>query len=289
MKWFKRLVFSVALLVVVAVTGGIVAWRLGHSSPDWYRIRHLDPQAAAAAARSIDDKVIATLSWAAEAQSAETRARNGTASQPAQGVTSWPITFSEDELNALFHQWEHTSKWDERYVTYISDPAVVLHEGHLILAATARELGTVISAHFEPQIDSNGKLRMKLLSVRSGRLPIPQAAFSKYQTQLEERLRFTLPQYQRRATIAPDGYSNGDAAAAAMAKLLLKSLHDEPAEPLLFVPVPAQKTFLPVRISELKIEDKNISFKVDALKAGQRQALLQYLQEPYATASASSD
>ena len=70
----------------------------------------------------------------------------------------------------------------------------------------------LVSAHFEPVLE-NEKLRLRVVNVLGGQLPLPQALWGGYRQKLEQSLREKIPQWQARATIGPDG-ANRDAVGA---------------------------------------------------------------------------
>jgi hypothetical protein len=333
MKWFKRLLLTFgALAIILGLVGGYLYVFVYHGTPDWYpRAKKIDPAAEAAAARRVEDKVAQTLNWASAAQAQQDRARHaaneptGTAPKsPAQPttrlddvgrqVTDEPLhlSFTEEELNAFFAKWEKLYDWDRKYSQYISDPAIILHDGRIILAGRSKDLGTVLSAHFDPQLtaaagdgaeratdppraaqasagasstaaaDEPGrKLYLKLDRLLAGNLPLPQSFFDKYRAALGGRLKASLPGYQREATLFRDGTANTAAVVATMGKLFLHALDREPGAPILFLPVPGKEGSMPVQLTDVRVQDRTLSLTIKLLDRSERQALLSEIRRPY--------
>jgi hypothetical protein len=285
-KWIKRVTLFVVGLALVLGLAAVAAYFFGvRRSPEWLRRPVASAAERAAAANRLDQKIMETLSVVREmdaADPAQSRPASADDKRPAasQPATRLRVSFTEDELNASFQKWDKLYGWSERYKAYIQDPTVVLHDGRIIIAGRSDEMGTVVSLHFEPALDAKGQLQLRLSSVLAGRLPLPQAFFEKYRVATQTRLQASLPELQRRAEFKPDGSANTEAMSAAMAKLFLHVLADEPAEPVLFLPV-RQKRSVPVRLTEVTVDDKTLSLAVKPLNAAERVALLERIRERY--------
>jgi hypothetical protein len=280
MKWIKRLVL---LVVFVGVFAGVLAgagWWLSHRAPAWYARRHQSPQERAAAAARAEQEVQRTLGWAQDQQAYADSTRNGgpPSTRPAKTLR---IALSEDELNGFFQKWDKEFHWSERFQQYLSDPQIVLHNGRLILAATAKEMGTVVSIVFAPRLQG-AKLNMPVEQVLAGRLPLPQGVWDRYREPLEERIGESLPDWQEGAEIRPNGTANTDAVAAAMGELLLDVLSNHPAPAVLFLPydVSNQHRSLPVKVTSVQIANKTLTLIVEPMSSDERQALLTTIRAP---------
>ena len=298
MKWLKRLLVVVACVLLVLIIGAAIAWRMLRGRPDWYAEQHIDPAAQQAAAARAEDEVRRTIDWAA-AQQAEERAR--LAAPPATGPVpsatapatrsagdarrALTVRFTEQELNAAFNKWGTLYRWDEKYGDSISDPRIVLHEGRVIVAGAVKEFGSVVSLHFEPRVQPDGRLRFDLVRVLGGRLPLPQSVFDNYRRKLESKVRAALPGLQQGARIAPDGSANEKAVAAAMSKLLLRVLARESDEAVLFLTA-NQGTQVPVKLTGMDIDGKSFAATVELMNAVERAALLDRIKAPEAAADA---
>ena len=290
MKWFKRLALFVVGLVLVLGLAGVGAYVYGvRATPEWLRRPVATEAERIAAANSADQKILDTLSQVREM---EAYAAAGAAPDPAdkrplatQPADKLKVTFTEAELNASFRKWDRLYGWTKRYHNYVQDPSIVLHGGRIIVAGESAEMKTVVSLHFEPKLVPKGKLTLSLDSVLAGRLPLPQAFFEKYRTSARTKLQGALPRLQREAELGKDGSANSEAMAAAMAKLFLRVLANEPGEPVLFLPVGEQRS-VPVRLTDVRIEDKELSLTVKPLNAKERVALIERIREPYLDAAA---
>jgi hypothetical protein len=312
MKWLKRLLVVVACALVVLVVGAAIAWKMLRGRPDWYADVQADPAARQAAAARAEDEVKRTIDWAA-AQQAEERARlqaggdfgpspdNGgpatgsvaaatgpstLAPPPAAGLRrALTVRFTEQELNAAFNKWGALYHWDEKYGQTISDPRIVLHDGRVIVAGSVTDLGAVVSLHFEPRVQDDGRLRFDLVRVLGGRLPLPQSMFDSYRERIAAKVRAALPALQQGARIAPDGSANEKAVAAAMSKLLLRVLRGQADDAVLFLTA-NQGTQVPVKLTGLTIDGKTIAATVELMNARERAALLERIKEPEAPTGA---
>ena len=298
MKWMKRLLRIVAVVVVVVAIGAGVAWYLLRGTPSWYPIAQLDPVAQQAAAVRAENELKRTIDWAASQQAEERAAIHASksgatrpTSAPSTGPSSRPsltVAFSEQELNAAFEKWGKAYGWDIAYGQYITNPRIVLHDGRLIFAGDVPSFGTVVSLHFQPAVDAQGRLQFELARVLGGRLPLPESAFDKYREKLEAKVRGSLPELQRGADIKPDGSANDKAVAAALGKLLLRVLDRQPEEAVLFLPA-NQGTRVPVKLADVDIEGKSIGLTVQLMTPAERAELLERIKEPYQRAVAEGE
>jgi hypothetical protein len=283
-SWFKRLLVAAACVAVVLVVCAVVGLTMLRGRPSWYPEQAADPAAREAAAARAENEFQRTIDWASSQQAAELRVLAGPqvspASAPAAADRALTIHFTEQELNAAFEKWGSAYGWNDKYGQYIADPRVVLHDGRVIVAGEVKDLGTLVSLHFEPHVDPDGRAHFDLVRVLGGRLPLPQSMFDKYRRQLEQRLRSALPALQQGASIAPDGSTNEKAVNAALSKLLLHVLAGEPAEAVLFLTANRGRK-VPVRLTGVTIDGKSISVTVETQNAAERAELLRRIREPY--------
>ena len=279
MKWVKRLILFVLFLgVFVGVLSG-AGWWLSRRVPAWYARRHISPQEAAAAAHRAEREVQRTLSWAQDQQAYADSSRHGAPStRPAKALQ---IALTEDELNGFFQKWDHQFHWTDQCERYLSDPQIVLHNGRLILAATAKEMGSVMSIVFAPRLE-DGKLNMPVEQVLAGRLPLPQSFWDRYRSPIEERIDAALPEWQAGAEIRANGTANADTVSAAMGELLLDILDNHPAPPVLFLPYEfgSNHRSLPVKVTGVEIANKTLTLTLEPLNPEERQELLAALRAP---------
>jgi hypothetical protein len=297
MKWLKRLLRIVALVVVLVVVGAGVAWYLLRGTPSWYEVVQVDPAARQAAAVRAENELKRTIDWAASQQAEERAALYAARGAPAAAPSSsaagpstrraLSVTFTEQELNAAFEKWGKAYGWDTAYGHYITDPRIILHDGRLIFAGDVPSVGTVVSLHFQPAVDQEGRLQFELVRVLGGRLPLPESAFDKYRRKLEAKVRASLPELQRGADIKPDGSANDKAVAAALAKLLLRVLDRRPGEAVVFLPA-NQGTRVPVKLADVNIEGKSIGLTVQLMTPQERAELLRRIREPHDAVSSAA-
>jgi len=273
-KWIKRLLLVVAigltLLVAVALTG---LWMI-RAEPAFYRPVTLTPEQREAAAQRATNKLATIQNQAARlhASAASTRVVNA-----GDEIT---VSFTADELNAFFDKWSNFQNWKAGYQRYIEDPVVILQDGRIILAARVKEMNMVASLHFEPRIDERGQLNLQLARVLGGRLPLPATVISGYEDRLTSALRRNLPAWQSNAAIDNNGAANPSAISASAAELLFHVLAHEPAEPVLYLPIMAQKGSVPVRINNVRIENETLTLTVKPMNRDQQQALLDRIRHP---------
>jgi hypothetical protein len=123
-------------------------------------------------------------------------------------------------------------------------------------------------------------LDLELDQVLAGRLPLPQTFLDRYRTSARTRLEAALPGLQHKAEFKPDGSANAEAMSAAMAKLFLHVLRGEAAEPVLFLPVRNERS-IPVRLTDVAVDDKTLTLTVKPLNAAERVALLERIRERF--------
>lgn len=279
MKWFKRLLLLVVFVGVLAGVIGAGGWWMSKREPSWYARRRATPQETAAAAHRAEREVQRTLSWAEDQQAYTDSSQRGSPStQPARTLT---ISLTEDELNGFFQKWDASFGWTRNCSQYLSDPQIVLQEGKLILAARAKEMGTVISIVFAPRLEA-GKLQMPVEQVLAGRLPLPQTFWDKYRVMLTDRLEEPLGGWQEKAEIHANGTANPDTMSAAMSELLINILNDRAAQPVLFLPydVSNGRHSLPVKLIDVQISNKILLLEVKPLSPVERKDLLASIRAP---------
>jgi hypothetical protein len=278
MKWQKRILLIIAILLTGVLAVLAASYYLMKGVPDWYHPRHQTAQQRDNAARSAEQKLADVQNWAADAQAAEIRARSG---RPATTPTSATVTFTEDELNAFFYKWAEFYHFQDRYGQYLSEPVLVLQDNRLILAAQAQKLDAVVSFHFEPSVDDQGQLHLKLVRVLAGRLPMPDALWSSQKSRLERSIKAHLPRWQQDAIIDPSGIANDNAVMAGMGKLILHLLNNQPSQAVIFLPIIQNAGIrkVPVRLLDVSIAPHALTLTVDRLTSSERTEYLQQLRQ----------
>ena len=293
---FRRIVL-VALIVVLVGLGAMLgsAYLLARGAPAWYR---LQGKAEAAAAATLENKLIvyydrmaAAQAWRVRHQAATTESstrRFSSTAEAAAAVTKDPtldpfeIQFTDAELNAFFDKWASAGGRRDAMDQYVSDPRILIQQGKLILAATVRDMGTVVSVEMEPRLDEAGQLELNLGRAYAGMLPLPQAVLASRKGQIERVLRRKLVGYQASARFTADGVANGAAAAAGINELLLCALAKQPAEAVLFLPYdlahPGRS--VPVKMEAISLGEGSITMRVREMDAAERARLFERLEKP---------
>jgi hypothetical protein len=290
MKFLKALIVFLVVLVLGAVLASVVGWFLLRGTPDWYKADAITAEQRQAAANKAEDMLTRMTNWAGAAQARRaSQVADGPTTTQASGVLGhepsqpFEIQFTDVELNAFFNKWADLD--DRRAVMdrYVENPRLALRDHQLILAGNVKDLGMVVSLQFEPKIDERGKLRMDLVRVMGGLLPLPDAMWADKREKFEKMLRSELPKYQRSAKFSSEGTANGAAASAAMDKLLLATLNREPAAPVVFVPYQVSRlnSSVPAKITAVSIQDHTLTMTVEQMTTDERDALLTWLREPY--------
>jgi hypothetical protein len=282
-----------AIAVVLTGAAALSYWAF-KGTPDYYHRPQLSAQERADAANRATQKFLGTSTWANDLQASEHRAildgaGAGATTAPATSPNqSHTVSFSEQELNALFEQW--SSRVEQTYSKHVREPAIALRADRIILVGTVAEMGTVASAHFQPLIDDQGRLLLTLESVRAGRLPMPEIVWAAQRDRAIAALRARLPKWQAGATIAPNGVANADAVAAHLSKLLFDVLARRPREPVLFLPFDPQRpsSAVPVQLTSVRVTDGELTLTVESMPPAARAALLDRIREPVPGATASA-
>jgi hypothetical protein len=270
-KWLKRLGIVLASLVGVLLGALLIAWMLLRSTPGWYPTAILSAEQRENVARSAQDKLIIVQNAADEARANEYAvSRRNAARAPSAAIT---LTLSDDEINALLEKWTVWPIVKAGYEKFMSDPRIVLGEGRLILAGHVAEVEAVASVHFAPRIDEQGQLRVEMVRVQAGRLPIPQALLARYQQQAVGAVNRRMFRWRQVARIDDTGVANDDAIQAVFGDLLLSVLADRPSEAVTFVPLIGGKV-LAVKLLDIRIEPHKLTLTVQPMLPTEREAIL---------------
>ncbi|HLL89165.1 MAG TPA: hypothetical protein VK324_07665 [Tepidisphaeraceae bacterium] len=275
MKWFKRIVLFAGLLVIVMMLGALY---LARDTPDWYERPVLTvAQRQAAAQRAQDELLSAQSRFVTDA--ADRSAGRTPATGPAEVRT---ISVGDEELNSLFDAWADNRNWREPIGKFVHDPVLLFRKDRIILAGVVKEMGNAVaSLHFEPRLTPDGQLDLNLVSVRGGNLPMPEAVYAKHRDRLVASLVRCLPEWQREAKLRPNGLTNNAAIAAGLGKMLVGGLTHRPSDAVLFVPTANNQGGVPVKLTDVTVEDGRLSLTVTPLDPGERQALIDRLREPF--------
>jgi hypothetical protein len=284
-KWIKRTLLAIASLLCAAAVLSASGVLMFKAAPAWYHPRGTgSPQERAAAAERAEAQIEQTHNWAAKVKADEDKVlyarRTGAAAPTTRATDPLTITFTEQELSAFFDKWSTAYHWSDKYAAYIEDPAIVLRDGRLILAAKVKELGAIASFQFRPALDATGRLRLELVRVMGGRLPLPDAVWTPQRDKIASSLRRNLPMWQGSAKIEENGASNFATMAASLSRLFLGALHRQAVDPILFLPLVDQGKSVPVRLTQLDIDDARLTMTVVPLNPAERVRLLNRIRSP---------
>jgi hypothetical protein len=286
MKRLKRILLIIALLLTVLalfLSGGVV---LVHGTPEYYKPIVLTREQIDAASQSAEQTLARMQSIAAENHSAQIRSASAQ-TQPTTSLSDeYTFAFSQDELNALFLKWAALHGWRDELDRIVTDPMIILTHGRVILAghAKVKNLQTILSLHFEPRVDDQGRFDLNLVSVMAGKLPLPrELVLGPVRQRLQSGIGWRLARWQERAHIEPSGIANHDAMYASLAKLLIHEVNDEPTPAVLFLP--NGQGLVPVRLARVSVASGSISFAVAPVDPHERQEVLDELRRPLHDAS----
>jgi uncharacterized protein YpmS len=274
-KWIKSLMLLVALLLVTILAVVYGSFRLFKGAPDWYHRSAVSLAQRELLARQAFNKFADIQNAAALARRDEIAGASASSSSTPTPIV---VSFSDDELNAFFEKWANYANWKSNYDRYVQDPLIILEDGHLILAGQVLDLDAVVSLQLNPRIDADGRLDLRLDRVLAGRLPLPRFFIGPYKDRLTASLRRNLPRWQHFAAIDSDGTANSALISASMARLFIHTLDHTSADPILFLPLVQSHANVPVRVSDVKLEDHNLTMTVLPLSAGEREALVKRVQ-----------
>jgi hypothetical protein len=285
MKWLKRLLYLIALVLLAIIAFALVGIPLYRGTPSWYRPRIATTQQIKDAANSADQKLLDLFSWAASAQARQLRRIHGISSPDDAPLGPKTVTFTEDEVNSFIASWKNPDKSDlERRISrYFTDGRVVFDTDALILAGQSPAFGTLASAQFDPSIDAHGNLNVTLDSILAGRLPIPQVALARQLRSLQFLLQQQLALQRPAVAIDSALTANASALAASWLRLLLTALNDQTADPILIIPfnITNLRHGLPVKLTAIRIVPGQITLTLTPLAPEDRPPLLERLRQPW--------
>jgi hypothetical protein len=284
MKWLKRLLILIALALLGVIAFSLVGVYLYRGTPKWYRPRIATTQQVKDAANRADQKLLDLFTWAASARAQQLRRINGIPQPGDAPIGPKTVSFDDDEINSFAASWKSPGKdaMEERISHYFTDGRVVLQDDSLILVGQSPAFGTLASAVFRPSIDPQGNLHVDLDSLCAGLLPVPQSAISNRLVRLRSLLRQQLSVERPSIRIDSAQTANGAALAASWLRLLLSSLNDRPADPVLIIPFDLSNLSrgFPVKLTAIKILEGQITLTMEPLTPDDGQKLLEALKQP---------
>lgn len=265
MKLIKRLLLTVALLLVGALAALLVAYHYVQADPEFYRAYQWTSERRAEVNQQAVNKLLTIRNLAAAAQARELRGSTQPIDKP---VT---VTLSDEELNAfIFHNGEVFEGFREKCEQYVTDPGVFLRDGQVIFAGTVKDFGCVLSFHFAPSLDANGKLRLKLVKAMGGQLALPSGLVDGQLDRMSEALKHRLPGWRREAKMDRTGAANLNFVAAAMGQMLSDALAEVPTDAIVFLPVDGVKSYVPLQVTHIEAADHQLTMTVAPLSEAER-------------------
>ncbi len=276
-RWAKVAAWSAGVLVLAGAGVAAAQWLLVRRTPNWYAPSRLTAAQRATAAHGVENTLIGLQSWSAGRHA---RQVSGHAASPSAAGATYPLSFTDAQLDAFFDKWADYQDRRAAMDKYVADPRLVVQDGRIIVVGQVHEVGLVVSLFVLPQVAADGRLRLSLEKVVAGVMTVPDSFFASQRAAIIHTLAANLPADQAAARFDRDGLANGPAATAAMDEMLLAMLRGRSAEPVVFVPVntSAQSPLLPVRITAVTARDHTLSMTAQALTADERRDLLQRIK-----------
>ncbi|HEX8916186.1 MAG TPA: hypothetical protein VF796_27805, partial [Humisphaera sp.] len=290
--WIVRILLLAVLGVVVFVGYGLWVMHKTGVRPSWYR-NPLTPAARAAAEKSGYTKLSGLQTWVQESRQFDaSHAREPVPTDPTTAPSSThTLTLTEDELNVMLAPQEKMLL--TRYGQWIDEPYLRLHGGRLILAVTLKDTGRVLSVYVEPKLTDDGFM-LSIDRLELGEQNVFKFLWTGYVGKLGEQCRPKLDEVRKTAgwieRRLPDGtrlagpdMGNEAAVASAMNRLVLRSIEGQPADPVLFLPVDGKFEHggFPMRVTEVKVNDGNLSLTFKPLTPAERDHLMARLKAVY--------
>jgi hypothetical protein len=288
MKWRRKIRFYLTYLLLSTAIICLVVFFLYRGTPSWYRPSPTDQQQIDDTANSANQKLRELNTWAANVRVQQLRKSNGSLSSEGDSISSKTITLSDDEVNALFEGWKSPDEnnadggsADPQLAGSFTDGRVFFTRDGIIVAGRSPALGAIVSGQFAASIDDQAKLRLSIVALDIGRLPIPQSTAAPYIQQLQSPLQDRLADQLPYVNIDRNMNANSYAVAACWTKLLLSALSGRPTDSCLIIPPdPAHgNRGLPVRVTALQLDDGQITLTLEPITTDDRQSLLDGLQQ----------
>jgi uncharacterized protein YpmS len=273
-KWTKKILFAVAILLAIGLIillSGVVMLR---GTPDWYQPGAMTAEQREEAAQRATNKLAIVQNAAVQMRVDEMQAATSPSTKSRDAIT---ISFTDDEMNAFFEKWSVLQNIKANYEKFVTDPAIILQDGRIILAGRAKDIGAIVSFHFEARIDEQGRLDFKLVRILAGNLPLPQALVTSYQHQAAGEIDKNMPTWRRRASINSIGVANPSAISAAMGSLLENILNQQTADAVLFLPL-LERGSIPVKVLDVQVADHALTLIVQPMTPPERAELLRKIR-----------
>lgn len=233
----RILVGACALLAVGGVGVGVLWWRV-KGEPNWYR-KLEDPAEIDRSARVLEDKLQDARNWAAAVTAAERRAERGTLTTSRAPLPSEDITLrlTGNEMTGFLLKWMVLQGWEGAFEQYFQDPVVAVMDGRVVVAGKVKELGTVVSMMFRPELMPDGKMGFQLERVLGGNLPLPANVVGPQLSRLRVPVEEGMSRWQRDARLDSRGQANSAMSLALGGRIVMAMLDGKPTDAVAAVPV----------------------------------------------------
>jgi hypothetical protein len=280
-RTLRRLAWGGAVGLIAVLLLGIVLLYIANGAPSWYA-----PTTGAATrsneADSALNKLLTVRGWAEQRlvyESAKSHGRKPEAPEPENELT---VAFTQDEVNGFLARWYNFASQQmsrDRLSDVYRDPQIQILADRLTVAGRVPQLGNrVVSLDVRPSV-REGKLRLELLTVRTGNLPLPGVAWSKPRVRLVKSLAAMAEHHKGAARLDRGGGANNDAISAMLAWQGIDALANQPTENVLFLPVISTDAGLPVRLKSCELQDGMMILTTVPLEASQRQQLIEAIRK----------
>jgi uncharacterized protein YpmS len=266
----KKALKIFAAIFALLLAGALIALSLARATPGWYQPLAMSAEQREAAAQRAMNKLATLQNAAVQVSESQT---DGATTQPGP-IT---ISFTDDEINAFFGKWTVWKNVQASYEQFLSDPAIALVDNRLILAGRLKQVDGVASLQFEPRIDEQGQLNLKLVRIALGALPMPSAMVKTYQQQAASAISQQLPAWRRKASISAGGVANASALSAAMSGLLMDMLNQQPSRAVLFLPM-VEHGSIPMKVLSVRIENHTLTLMVIPMTPQERAELVKRIR-----------
>ena len=109
--------------------------------------------------------------------------------------------------------------------------------------------------------------------------PLPDAVWSAWRNKLLEPVRGHIPTWQAYARLDPvTGSANQSAVSVMLSRLLIAAFERQPAEAVAFLPVVDNGQAIPVRVTQLAVDQGKLTMHVQPLTTPERAALLERIR-----------
>jgi hypothetical protein len=231
-----------------------------------------EPAAIDRSAIRAEDELVRLRNWIAATLATEARrGANRTPRTPVeQAGESFTLTLSDTDLTALGLKWARLDGYEQQYQQYLTNPTLRFTNGGVVLAGTSAA-GPVLSIRFGLGLEGE-QLRVRLESLRAGRMPIPKAIIGQVRERMMEEIAARSRQWKLDARLDARGLGNTAFTLAVAARLAQAVLSDQPTDSALMIPIDDRRS-LPVRITALTSDAGTLTVTLNVVPFERRSQL----------------